>query len=49
MSSDHLFWDTKLEKINWKRQKNAVIKRVFDLISGSGKVDSEFRPKCYLR
>ena len=25
-----LFWDTKMEKINWKKQKNAVIKRVFE-------------------
>ncbi|MCX6255915.1 MAG: plasmid maintenance system antidote protein [Bacteroidia bacterium] len=25
-----LFWDTKIEKINWKKQKNAVIKRVFE-------------------
>jgi len=25
-----LFWDTKMENINWERQKNAVIKRVFD-------------------
>lgn len=23
-----LFWDTKMEKINWKKQKNAVIKRI---------------------
>jgi addiction module HigA family antidote len=25
-----LFWDTKMEKINWKKHKNAVIKRVFE-------------------
>jgi plasmid maintenance system antidote protein VapI len=25
-----LFWDTKIEDINWKKQKNAVIKRVFE-------------------
>lgn len=25
-----LFWDTKLEKINWEKQKNAVIKRVYE-------------------
>ncbi len=25
-----LFWDTKMEKINWKKQKNAVVKRVFE-------------------
>ena len=25
-----LFWDTKIEKINWLNQKNAVIKRVFE-------------------
>lgn len=25
-----LFWDTKMENINWERHKNAVIKRVFD-------------------
>lgn len=25
-----LFWDTKMEKINWKKQKRAVIKRVFE-------------------
>jgi plasmid maintenance system antidote protein VapI len=25
-----VFWDTKIEKINWKKQKNAVIKRVFE-------------------
>jgi len=25
-----LFWDTKMENINWERQKNAVIKRVFE-------------------
>lgn len=25
-----LFWDTKTEKINWKKQKNAVIRRVFE-------------------
>ena len=25
-----LFWDTKIENINWVRQKNAVIKRVFE-------------------
>jgi plasmid maintenance system antidote protein VapI len=24
-----LFWDTKMESINWEKQKNAVIKRVF--------------------
>ena len=25
-----LFWDTKMENINWEKQKNAVIKRVFE-------------------
>lgn len=25
-----LFWDTKMEKINWNKQKKAVIKRVFE-------------------
>lgn len=25
-----LFWDTSLEKIEWEKQKNAVIKRVFE-------------------
>lgn len=25
-----LFWDTKIEKINWRKQKRAVIKRVFE-------------------
>ena len=25
-----LFWDTKMEKINWHKQKKAVIKRVFE-------------------
>jgi len=25
-----LFWDTKMENINWVSQKNAVIKRVFE-------------------
>lgn len=25
-----LFWDTKMENINWKKQKNAVIRRVFE-------------------
>ena len=25
-----LFWDTKMEKINWKKQKKAVINRVFE-------------------
>jgi antitoxin HigA-1 len=25
-----LFWDTKMENINWERNKNAVIKRVFE-------------------
>lgn len=25
-----LFWDTKIEKINWMKQKNAVIKRVYE-------------------
>ncbi len=25
-----LFWDTKLEIINWKKQKDAVVKRVFE-------------------
>ncbi|MCK7541694.1 MAG: hypothetical protein MZV63_67810 [Marinilabiliales bacterium] len=25
-----LFWDTKMENIDWKKQKNAVIKRVFE-------------------
>jgi antitoxin HigA-1 len=25
-----LFWDTKMESIDWEKQKNAVIKRVFE-------------------
>ena len=25
-----VFWDTKMENINWEKQKNAVIKRVFE-------------------
>ncbi|MFP4488030.1 MAG: transcriptional regulator [Bacteroidales bacterium] len=25
-----LFWDTKMEDIDWKKQKNAIIKRVFE-------------------
>ncbi len=25
-----LFWDTKIENINWQKQKKAVIKRVFE-------------------
>lgn len=25
-----LFWDTKVEKIDWQKQKKAVIKRVFE-------------------
>jgi addiction module HigA family antidote len=25
-----LFWDTKMENIDWEKQKNAVIKRVFE-------------------
>jgi len=25
-----LFWDTKMEKIDWQQQKNAIIKRVFE-------------------
>jgi plasmid maintenance system antidote protein VapI len=25
-----LFWDTKIENINWEKQKSAVIKRVFE-------------------
>jgi plasmid maintenance system antidote protein VapI len=25
-----LFWDTKIEKINWRKQKRAVIERVFE-------------------
>ena len=25
-----LFWDTNIETINWQKQKNAVIKRVFE-------------------
>lgn len=25
-----LFWDTKIEKINWRKQKRIVIKRVFE-------------------
>lgn len=25
-----LFWDTKMENINWQKQKNAVIKRVYE-------------------
>jgi plasmid maintenance system antidote protein VapI len=25
-----LFWDTKMEKIDWQKQKSAIIKRVFE-------------------
>lgn len=25
-----LYWDTKIENINWQKQKNAVIRRVFE-------------------
>jgi plasmid maintenance system antidote protein VapI len=25
-----LFWDTKMESIDWEKQKNAIIKRVFE-------------------
>ncbi len=25
-----LFWDTKMEIIDWEKQKNAIIKRVFE-------------------
>lgn len=25
-----LFWDTKIENINWDKQKRAVIKRIFE-------------------
>jgi hypothetical protein len=25
-----LFWDTKIEKIDWQKQKRAIIKRVFE-------------------
>jgi antitoxin HigA-1 len=25
-----LFWDTKMENIDWEKQKNAVVKRVFE-------------------
>jgi plasmid maintenance system antidote protein VapI len=25
-----LFWDTKIEKINWQKQKKAIIKRIFE-------------------
>jgi antitoxin HigA-1 len=25
-----IFWDTNIESINWKNQKNAVIKRIFE-------------------
>ena len=25
-----MFWDTKMENIDWEKQKNAVIKRVFE-------------------
>jgi len=25
-----LFWDTKMENIDWEKQKNAVIKRIFE-------------------
>ena len=25
-----LFWDTNMEKINWEKQKRAVIKRIFE-------------------
>lgn len=25
-----LFWDTKMENIDWEKQKNAIIKRVFE-------------------
>jgi hypothetical protein len=26
----NLFWDTKMESLNWEKQKNAVIRRVFE-------------------
>lgn len=25
-----LFWDTKIEKINWQKQKKAIVKRIFE-------------------
>jgi hypothetical protein len=25
-----LFWDAKMESLNWEKQKNAIIKRVFE-------------------
>lgn len=25
-----LFWDTKMENIDWQRQKNSIIKRIFE-------------------
>jgi len=25
-----LFWDTKMEKIDWEKQRNAIVKRVFE-------------------
>lgn len=25
-----LFWDTKIEKINWQKQKKAIIRRIFE-------------------
>ena len=25
-----LFWDTKMDKINWQKQKRAIIKRIFE-------------------
>ena len=32
-----LFWDTKIEKINWQKQKKAVIKRVFEHVNETQK------------
>ena len=34
-----LFWDTKIEMIDWNRQKNAVIKRVFTRGNESEKIE----------
>lgn len=25
-----LFWDTKIEKLDWQKQKKAIIKRIFE-------------------
>ncbi len=36
-----LFWDTAMEKINWEKQKIAVIKRVFERGNASEKKEIE--------